>query len=339
VPDHPPSARLRIHPAAPADAERTVAMCAALSAAAGLGASPRFTAEAFRRDGFGPDPAFSCLLAEDGDAAMGYALYCHDYDTERLWRRLYLADLYVEPAGRTHGIGRALMAAVAQAGQAEGARALMWGLLASNERARRFYAGIGEEVRDRIATWVGGDAFRSLAAVASGTGGPVLRAATADDAPLLERFLLATAAELGLPPPTGVAARLRADGFGAAPAFTAVIAERAGEPLGHALFWPTYDSEGSRLRGGWLSDLYVVPAARRRGVGLQLMAEVAHRTAARGGSYLRWLVQERNAPARAFFARFAREWHHGFVCLCAGDRFAALAQSGPLPDSGPAIGR
>jgi len=310
-------------------------MCAALSAAAGLGTSPRFTAEAFRRDGFGPDPAFSCLLAEAGDAAMGYALYCPDYDTERLWRRLYLADLYVEPEGRAHGIGRALMAAVAQAGQAEGARALMWGLLASNERARRFYASIGEEVRDRIATWVGGEVFRFLAA-ASPPEGLVLRTTTADDGPLLERFLLAATAELGLPPPAGAAARLRADGFGAAPAFTAVIAQHAGEALGYALFWPTYDTEGSRRRGGWLSDLYVAPPARRRGLGLQLMAEVARRTAVRGGTYLRWLVQEGNAPARAFFGRFAREWRHGFVCLCAGDRFEALAQSMAAWDSGPA---
>jgi GNAT superfamily N-acetyltransferase len=317
-------------------------MCAALSAAAGLGKSPRITAEAFRRDGFESDPAFSCLIAEAEGAPMGYALYCGDYDTQRLWRRLYLADLYVETSGRARGIGRALMAAVARAGRTEGARAMMWGLLSSNLRARRFYAGIGEEIGDRIATWVGGEAFRGLAAAVAPADGLALRMAVAADCPLLERFLLAMTDEIGLPPQADAADRLRAHGFGAHPAFTAVIAERAGEPLGHALFWPTYDTEGSRRRGGWLSDLYVAPHARRAGVAMQLMSEVARRTAARGGTYLRWLVHGNNAPARAFYRRFAQEWHKGFVCLCAADRFDALADSAPsvslLPRSGRGLG-
>jgi hypothetical protein len=55
------------------------------------------------------------------------------------------------------------------------------------------------------------------------------------------------------------------------------------------------------------------------------VAEVARRTAGRGGSYLRWLVPASNAPARAFFGRFGAEWHHGRVCICAGDRFDSLA--------------
>jgi GNAT superfamily N-acetyltransferase len=206
---------------------------------------------------------------------------------------------------------------------------MMWGLLSNNLTARRFYASIGEESHDRIATWVGGDAFRSLAALALPPGSLVLRNALPVDSAVLARFLRAMWREFGLPLPIGTAGHLLSDGFGARPAFTALIAERAGEPIGHALFWPTYDTEGSRRRGGWLSDLYVVPHARRGGVAMQLMAEVARRTAGRGGSYLRWLVQANNAPARAFYARFALEWHKGFVCLCAGDRFDALAESAP----------
>src|SRR5262249_2285701 len=152
-----------------------------------------------------------------------------------------------------------------------------------------------------------------------------LRTATAADCPLLERFLLAMRHDVGLPPHDGAAARLRADGFGATPAFTTVIAERADEPVGHASFWPTYDTEAPRLRGSWLSRLSGGPTARRRGVGGQLGGEVARRTVGRGGSYLRWLVPASNAPARAFFGRFGAEWHHGHVCICAGDRFDSLA--------------
>ena len=38
-------------------------------------------------------------------------------------------------------------------------------------------------------------------------------------------------------------ARLLRDGFGAAPRFEAIIAERNGAAVGYALFWPIYDSE------------------------------------------------------------------------------------------------
>ena len=113
-----------------------------------------------------------------------------------------------------------------------------------------------------------------------------------------------------------------------------VIAERAGEPVGYALFWPTYDTETAG-RGGWLSDLYVAPEARGSGVAMRLMADIAGRTAAAGGSYLVWLVHESNRAARAFYSRFAEEWHDGLVCVCAGERFAALADSTTSPSRLP----
>src|SRR5215470_18012023 len=291
-----PLSRLDIRAATPADGERVAAMGAALSADAGLGTSPRLSGEVFRRDGFGADPAFSCRIAEIGGEPMGYALYCHGYDSQRLCRSLYLADLHVEAAARGHGVGRSLMQAVAQDGKATGARTVMWGVLHSNLRARRFYSAIGEESTDQIGSWTGGEAFRRLATATDSVDGLALRTATSADCPLLARFFLAMPRDIGLPLPDDAAARLRSDGFGVTPAFTAVIAERAGEPIGQASFWPTYDTEASRLRGGWLSDLYVAPTARSRGVGRQLMAEVARRTAARGGSYLRWLVPANDAP-------------------------------------------
>jgi ribosomal protein S18 acetylase RimI-like enzyme len=300
-------------------------MCARLSAAEGLGIPSRFTQEVFRRDGFGPDPAFSCLIAEADGEAMGYALYCRDYDTDRLCRSVYLADLYVETAARGQGIGRALMAAVAGESRAAGAQLMMWSVLKSNQAARRFYATIGEEIDNQIETGAVGDRFRTL--VADGTAdGVSLRTAAAADAPLLERFLSAMLVDIGLPQRPGAAARFRADGFGRDPAFTAIVAERAGHPVGYALFWPTYDTE-SACRGGWLSDLYVAPEARGHGAARQLLAEVARRTAARDGRYLVWLVHESNHQARAFYRRHAEEWDDGIACVCAEEQFQALADS------------
>jgi ribosomal protein S18 acetylase RimI-like enzyme len=319
-------APLRIRPATPADGARVAAMCARLSAAEGLGIASRFTAEAFRRDGFGPDPAFSCLIAEARGEAIGYALHCRDYDTDHLCRSVYLADLYVETAARGQGVGRAMMAAVARDSRTAGARLMMWSVLKSNQAARRFYAAFGEEIDDQIETGAIGDQFAGLVAEARRSDGVALRTAEPADTPLLARFLDGLLIDVGLPRRPGAAEQFCADGFGRDPAFTAIIAERAGTPVGYTLFWPTYDTE-SACRGGWLSDLYVAPEARGHGVARQLLAEVARRTAARDGRYLVWLVHTSNHGARAFYRRYAEEWHDGLACVCAGERFEALADS------------
>ena len=307
----------RIRPAAPDDGERVAAMCAALSAEEATGHASRFTAEVFRRDGFGPRPAFACLLAEVHGRALGYALYHDDYDTDRLCRSVYLADLYVETAARGRGLGRSLMAAVAQAGRRRDAEVMMWTVLKTNLTARRFYAGVGKEIDDQVET---------LAATTAAVDGIALRTAVAADCPLLARFLGNMLGELGLEQALEAAARFSADGFGTEPAFTAVIAEHAGVPAGYALFWPTYDTE-SATRGGWLSDLYMLPQARRHGIARRLMAEVAARTAARGGRYLTWLVHTGNTRARAFYRTLGTEWPDGIPCICAGEKFRALAAS------------
>ena len=324
------AASFRIRPAAPADGERVAAMCAALSAEEATGNASRFTAEVFRRDGFGPQPAFACLLADLDGQAMGYALQCDDYDTDRLCRSVYLADLYVETAARGRGFGRALMAAAARAGRERGARLMMWSVLNTNLPARRFYAAIGEEIDDQIETRAAGPQFDRLVA-AGRADGVVLRTATAADCPLLARFLNGLLAEIGLEQSLSAAARFSADGFGPDPAFTAVIAEHAGLPAGYALFWPTYDTEWA-IRGGWLSDLYMLPQARRHGIARRLMAEVAARTVAQGGRYLTWLVRAENRRARAFYRTLGTEWPAGIPCICAGERFQALAD-GRVVDS------
>lgn len=318
------TAPFRIRPATPADGERVAAMCAALSAEEATGNQSRFMAETFRRDGFGPQPAFACLIAERAGQAVGYALYHDDYDTDRLCRSVYLADLYVETAARGRGLGRALMAAVARAGRRRDAQVMMWSVLKTNLAARRFYAGMGEEIDDQIESLAAGPQFDALVAADVPADGITLRTATAADCPLLAHFLNGLFAEIGLEQSLSAAARFSADGFGPDPAFTAVIAEHAGLPAGYALFWPTYDTE-SAMRGGWLSDLYMLPQARRHGIARRLMAEVAARTAAQGGRYLTWLVHTENQRARAFYRTLGTEWPAAIPCICAGERFQALA--------------
>src|SRR5215468_4288374 len=171
------NASFRIRSATPADGERVAAMCASLSREEAMGNTSRFTAEAFQRDGFGPRPAFACLLAEASGQTVGYALYHDDYDTDRLCRSVYLADLYVESAARRQGVGRALMTAVAHGGRQRGAQVMMWSVLKTNLAARRFYTSIGEEIDDQIEVLAAGAEFDALVAAAGPLDGIALRTA------------------------------------------------------------------------------------------------------------------------------------------------------------------
>jgi ribosomal protein S18 acetylase RimI-like enzyme len=93
-----------------------------------------------------------------------------------------------------------------------------------------------------------------------------------------------------------------AHGFGEQARFRVLLAEDAGQALGYALFYPSYDTEHA-ARGMYLQDLFVVPEARRRGVGHALMVAVARACQADGGCYLFWNAHEANQAGRAFYRR------------------------------------
>ena len=106
----------RIRRARAEDAPAIARMAAALSAAEGSPA-PAFDAAACQYHGFGKDPCFEVLLAEVDDRPAGYALYHPSYDTDRVVRAVWLADLYVESWARGTGLGRRLAAQVAANGR------------------------------------------------------------------------------------------------------------------------------------------------------------------------------------------------------------------------------
>ncbi len=56
------------------------------------------------RDGFGDRPRFECLVAEQGGAAVGFALFFHSYSTFEGRSCLYLEDLYVGEQVRGLGV-------------------------------------------------------------------------------------------------------------------------------------------------------------------------------------------------------------------------------------------
>ena len=83
------------------------------------------------------------LLAEAEGLPVGLALYFHNFSTFLARRGLYLEDLYVQPAFRKHGIGRALLCRLAQIALARGCGRLEWAVLDWNVDAMRFYESLG----------------------------------------------------------------------------------------------------------------------------------------------------------------------------------------------------
>jgi GNAT superfamily N-acetyltransferase len=153
-----------IRRARPSDATGIARMANALNRHEAL--KPRaFTAAIVRRDAFGPRRAFRVLVAEVGGRVVGYASFATGYNTDIAERELWMHDLFVAPRWRGHGVGRALVTAVARQAARRRITCLEWAVRDSNRRAVRFYRALGAHVgHARIASLRG----RALAAVAAG---------------------------------------------------------------------------------------------------------------------------------------------------------------------------
>ena len=104
----------------------------------------RFTAQQYLTDGFGTDPVFRGLVAEDASGLIGYVLFSRTYDGYYV-RNFYIVDLYVQQASRGNGVGRMLMNAVRNVALAEGMGRLSWAVHPNNAGALRFYEALGAQ--------------------------------------------------------------------------------------------------------------------------------------------------------------------------------------------------
>lgn len=107
------------------------------------------TEERLRETLFGARPAAEVVIAEDADgAALGFALFFHNYSTFLAQPGIYLEDLYVRPEARGRGAGRALLAHLARLARERGCGRLEWWVLDWNESAIRFYRSLGAQPMD-----------------------------------------------------------------------------------------------------------------------------------------------------------------------------------------------
>ncbi|HET9595500.1 MAG TPA: GNAT family N-acetyltransferase [Anaeromyxobacteraceae bacterium] len=118
----------------------------------------------YLRDGFGPAPRFAVEIAEWDGEVVGFALWFHSWSTWRGRPGLHLEDLFVRPAARGRGIGKALLAYLARRALDEGCARFEWQVLDWNEPARRFYEGLGASALPEWVTMrVEGEALERLA--------------------------------------------------------------------------------------------------------------------------------------------------------------------------------
>ena len=143
------------------------------------------TEDGLRAALFGPAPRVFCDIAEwqdapgtpDGTAvgarptrtAAGFALWFYNFSTFRGRHGIYLEDLFVRPAFRGRGIGRALLAGLAARCVREHLARLEWSVLDWNEPALAFYRTLGARaMEDWVPHRVTGDALTALAREARG---------------------------------------------------------------------------------------------------------------------------------------------------------------------------
>jgi len=100
------------------------------------------------RDGFGPNPFYSCLIAEQDGQPAGFALYFFNYSTWMGRPGIYLEDIFVQPEFRGLGIGKALLKRVAAVAVEKGCPRLQWEVLDWNTPAIEFYRAMGAEFLD-----------------------------------------------------------------------------------------------------------------------------------------------------------------------------------------------
>jgi GNAT superfamily N-acetyltransferase len=95
---------------------------------------------------FGDEPVAECLVGEIDGEVVAFALFYKNFSTFLSKPGLYLEDLYVRPAHRRSGLGRALLIELARLACERGYGRFDWTVLDWNEDAIRFYEKLGAEV-------------------------------------------------------------------------------------------------------------------------------------------------------------------------------------------------
>ena len=116
---------------------------------------------------FGPTPRCHALFVCDDGVEIGFALWFFNFSTFVGRAGLYVEDVFVVPAHRGQGVGRAIFSELGRRAVAAGCKRMDWWVLNHNAPAIRFYDAIG--ARPMTEWTVQRLEGPALAAVAEGT--------------------------------------------------------------------------------------------------------------------------------------------------------------------------
>lgn len=97
---------------------------------------------------FGERPYAEVIIGEVDGAAQGFALFFHNFSTFEGKPGVYLEDLFVRPAARGSGLGKALLSRLAAIAVERDCARLEWSVLDWNEPAIGFYKKLGARLMD-----------------------------------------------------------------------------------------------------------------------------------------------------------------------------------------------
>lgn len=122
------------------------------------------TEERLRASLFGSPRFAEVLIAEEDGAAVGFALFFHNYSTFLAQPGIYLEDLFVKPEARGRGYGKALLVRLAQLARERGGGRVEWAVLNWNQPSIDFYKALGAVPMDEWTVYrLTGDALASVA--------------------------------------------------------------------------------------------------------------------------------------------------------------------------------
>jgi GNAT superfamily N-acetyltransferase len=160
---------IRIRAAAPEDVPTLLRFIRELAAFERQPDAVKASEADLRRDGWGASPRFEARLGLVDGAPAGFTLFFPTYSTWEGRAGIWLEDLYVTPAARRTGLGRALVADLAALTLERGFRRLDLSVLDWNP-ARGFYEKLGV---NRLEGWLqyraSGAALAALAQSAAST--------------------------------------------------------------------------------------------------------------------------------------------------------------------------
>ena len=97
----------------------------------------------FRTALFGTPPRAWALIVEDAGTPIGIALWFYNFSTFAGRPGLYLEDIFIDPAKRGRGIGRAVFRHLAARALDEGCARMEWAVLDWNAPSVAFYRSMG----------------------------------------------------------------------------------------------------------------------------------------------------------------------------------------------------